>query len=59
MHLQAASSVFGDTLGGRNRVNLETHSKAVIERHWRCTWRPSSSVFRDTHGGGHRVSLKM
>ena len=37
------SSEFGDALGGRDRVNPEMHLEAVIERVWRCTWRPRSS----------------
>jgi len=29
-----------DTLGGCDRVSLEMHLEAVIERIWRCTWKP-------------------
>jgi len=31
-------TVFGDTLGGPDGVNLEMHSEMVIERVWRCPW---------------------
>jgi len=47
--------VFGDTHGGRDRVNLEMHSEAVIERVWRCTWRPWSCEL----GGRNRASLEI
>ena len=49
------SSVFGDTLGANDRVNLEMHSEIVIERVCRCTWRP----WLCEHGGGNRASLEM
>jgi len=29
-------------------VNSEIHSEAVIERVWRCTWRPRSSELRES-----------
>jgi len=32
-----------------DRMNSEIHSEAVIERVWRCTWRPQSSMLGDTH----------
>jgi len=34
------STEFGDTLGGRDGVNLEMHSEILIEPVERCTWRP-------------------
>jgi len=34
--------------GGRDRASLE----AIIERVWRCTWRPSSSEIGGVLGGG-------
>jgi len=40
-------------------VNSEIHSEAVIERVWRCTWRPRSSELRDALGGRDRSSLEM
>jgi len=42
--------VFGDALGNRDQMNSEMHWPAVIERVWRCTWRPRSSGLRDTLG---------
>jgi hypothetical protein len=33
------------------KLNLEMHLEAVIERVWRCTWRPLSSEFGDALGG--------
>ena len=38
-----------------SRCSLE----AVIERVWRCTWRPRSSKFGDAIGGHDRVTLEM
>jgi len=35
------------------------HVEAVIERVWRCNWRPRSSELRDALGGRDRVSLEM
>ena len=52
-------------------MNSEMHFEAVIERVWRCTWRPRSSELRaalgghdrsnfgDARGGGDRTSLEM
>jgi len=40
-------------------VTLEMHSEAVIERVWRCTWRPRSSELRDALGDRDRASLDM
>jgi len=34
-------------------------SEAVIERVWRCTWRPRSSELRDALGGRDRATLDM
>ena len=50
-----------------DRVNLEMHSEAVIERVWRYTWRPSSSEFGDSFwwpwwcelGSRNRASLEI
>ena len=56
MHLwRPYSSKFGDTLGGRNRASLEIHSEIVIERVWRCTWRPCSWDL----AGRNRASLEI
>jgi hypothetical protein len=49
---------FGDALGGRDRVNSEMHLEAVIERVWRCTWRPRSSEFGDAFGGHDHVTQR-
>jgi len=40
-------------------VNSEIHWEAVIERVWRCTWRPRSSELRAALGGRDRGSLEM
>jgi len=45
-------SEFGDALGGRDRESLEMHFEALIERGWRCNWRPRLSQLRDALGGG-------
>ena len=42
----------------RDRVNLEMHSKAVIERVLGCTWRLTSSKFGDALGGHDRAKLE-
>jgi hypothetical protein len=47
--------MFGDSPGGHDRANLE----AVIERLWRCTWRPRSREFGDALGGRDRARLEM
>jgi hypothetical protein len=39
--------------------NSEIHSEAVIERVWRCTWRPRSSELRAALGGRGRVNSEM
>jgi len=39
--------------------NSEIHSKAVIERVWRCNWRSRLSKLTDALGGRDRVSLEM
>jgi len=33
--------------------------EAVIERGWRCNWRPRLSELRDALGGRDRASLDM
>jgi hypothetical protein len=55
MHLEAEIEYLRDALGGRERASLEMHLEveiklnsemhleAVIERDWRCIWRPRSS----------------
>jgi hypothetical protein len=40
-------------------VNSEIHLEAVIDRVWRCTWRPVSSELRATPGGRARGSMEM
>jgi hypothetical protein len=40
-------------------VNSEIHSKVVIERVWRCNWRPTVSELRDALGVCDRASLEM
>jgi hypothetical protein len=51
-----------DALGGRDRrdrVSLEMDFEAVIERVWRCNWRPRLSELRDALRGRDRASLEM
>jgi len=52
-------SELSDALGGRDRVSLEMHLEAVIERVWGCTGRLRSSELRAALGGRDRVSLEM
>ena len=40
-------------------MNSEMHFQAVIERVWRCNWRPRMSELRDALGGRDRASLEM
>ena len=40
-------------------MNSEMHFKAVIERVWRCNWRPRPSELRAALGGRDRSSLEM
>jgi len=40
-------------------MNSEMHFEAVIERVWRCHWRPRLSELRDALGGRDRASLGM
>jgi len=40
-------------------VNSEIHSEAVIERVWRCTWRPRLSEFGHALRGRDRARLDM
>ena len=40
-------------------MNSEMHFEAVIERVWRCYWRPKSSELRAARGGQDRASLQM
>ena len=39
-------------------MNSEMHWEAVIERVWRCTWRPRLSELTDALGGRDRASLE-
>jgi len=41
-----------DALGGGNGASLRIHLEAMIERVWRCTWRPLSSEIGRVLGGG-------
>jgi len=50
---------FGDSLGGRGRVNSDMHFEGVIERVWRCNWRSRLSEVRDTLRGRDWASLDM
>jgi len=40
-------------------VNSEMQFEAVIERVWRCNWRPRLPELRDTLRGRDRASLEM
>jgi hypothetical protein len=40
-------------------VNRELQLQAVIDRVWRCTWRPRSSELRAVLVGRDRSSLEM
>jgi len=48
-----------DALGDRDRASLEMHWEAVIDRVWRCNWRPRLSELRDELGGRDRASMEM
>jgi len=65
------SSESRDSLGGRDRVNLEMHSEIVIERVWRCSCEGRNQVSLEMHleaviegvwryalGGHDRVNLQ-
>jgi len=39
-------------------VNSEMHLEAVIERVWRCTWKPKLRVLGDILGGHDRSRLE-
>ena len=39
-------------------MNSEMHFEAVIERVWRCNWRPRSSELRAALGGYDRARLE-
>jgi len=39
-------------------VNSEMHFEAMIERVWRCNWRPRLSGLRDALGGRDQASLE-
>jgi hypothetical protein len=40
-------------------VNSDIHLEAVIERVWKCNWRPTLSKFRDSLGGHGGASFEM
>jgi len=40
-------------------VNPAMHWEAVIERAWRCNWKPRSSELRAALRGQDRASLEM
>jgi hypothetical protein len=40
-------------------VSSEMHLESVIERVWKCTWRPRSSELRDALSGWDGPSLEM
>jgi hypothetical protein len=52
-------SEFGDALGGQGQLNLEMDFEAVIERVWKCNWRPRLSGLGDRLRGHDRASLEM
>ena len=40
-------------------MNSVRQLTTVIERVWRCTWRPRSSQLRDALGGHNHATLEM
>jgi len=52
-------SLLNDILGVRDRSSLQMHWEAVIERVWRCTWRPRWNELSDALGGRDRASQEM
>ena len=40
-------------------MKSEMYFEAVIERVWRCNWRPRLSEFRDALGGRDLASLEI
>jgi len=52
------SSEFGDTLRGRDGVDLKMHCEIVIERGLRCTWRPWSGKLRGRNCGSLEIQLE-
>jgi len=42
-----------------HRRALTIYLEAMIERVWRCTWRPRLSELRDAQGGHDRARLEM
>ena len=48
MRMKGSQTILG---GCCNGTSLEIHLEAVIERVWRCTWRPRSREFGDANGG--------
>jgi len=52
-------SLLDDMLVVLDGSSLEMHWEAVIERVWRCTWRPRWCELRDALGGRDRESLEM
>jgi len=48
-----------DTIIADKGEPLTMQLEAIIERLWRCTWRPRLSEFGDALGGRDQASLKM
>jgi hypothetical protein len=48
------ANLAADSTGAQSQEHLQT----LIERTWRCTWRPRSSEFGDSLGGRDRVELR-
>jgi len=53
--LETSWRLWSCELGGHNRARFGIPSEAVIERVWRCTWRPWSREFGDMHLEAMRV----
>ena len=56
---QTETRVVADALGGRDQSRLKMHWEDVIERGWRCTWKPRLSDLRDALGGRDQSSLEL
>jgi len=58
IYFEVISSKFGDALGGQDGVNTELHLEAIIERVWRCLWRPWICKLGGHGRGGLQMLMK-